>query len=147
MNSNKVKALQAFLWMICAFHVLVGAGLNLFPGMPAIMADMYGAELEVSPQFNYILKPLGAFMFVLGLLAAAAALKPLQYRAVIYGFAALFAIRALQRVIYSQEISDSFAISSSRNMGNMALFFGMAIALVVLDRVVNSGNSENSPAA
>lgn len=146
MNDSKTKVLQTFLWFICAFHIVVGAGLNLFPGMAPFMADMYGAELQSTPQFDYILKPLGAFMFVLGLLAAAAALKPVQHRAVIYGFAALFAIRAFQRVVFSQEIADSFAISASRNMANMVFFLGMAIALVVLERLVNKGGTEHAPA-
>lgn len=146
MNNNTVRVLQGYLWLICAFHVAVGAGLNLFPGMPSLMADMYGAELPSSASFDYILKPLGAFMFVLGIMAAAAALQPARYRAVIYGFAALFAIRALQRVIHSQEITDVFAISSSRNLGNMVLFFGMAVALVVLERLSAPGSSVSASA-
>ena len=149
MNRNTLKILQVYLWLICAFHLVVGVGLNLFPGMPEVMADAYGAKLEATPEFLYILKPLGAFMLVLGLLAAAAARKPQQHRAVIYGFAILFAIRAFQRLIFSQEIAEVFEISSSRNIGNMLLFFGMAIALVVLDRLVNASEPEatTQPAA
>lgn len=146
MNDSKMKVLQAYLWFICAFHIVIGAGLNLFPGMASVMAEVYGAEIESSAQFDYILKPLGAFMFVMGLLAAAAALKPVQYRAVIYGFAALFAIRALQRLVFAQEIMDTFTISASRNMANMVFFFAMAIALIVLERLVNRSGTDAAPA-
>jgi len=79
-------------------------------------------------------KPLGAFMLVLGLLAGAAAANPHRYRAVVYGFALLFLIRAAQRIAFSQEIHDTFGIAVSRNTGNAIFFAVAAVALVVCDR-------------
>ena len=32
MNSKAVGILKAFLWFICAFHIVVGVGLNVWPG-------------------------------------------------------------------------------------------------------------------
>jgi hypothetical protein len=80
--------------------VIVGLGLNFFPQMPKIMADYYGATVDWTPQFLYILKPLGAFMLVLGMLAGFAALNPLAHKTIIYGFAILFSVRALQRPLF-----------------------------------------------
>jgi hypothetical protein len=83
---------------VCAYHLIVGIGLNVSaPGFLQVMAAYYGAQVDWTPQFLYILKPLGAYMLVMGGLAAVAALNPLANRHVVYGFAALFILRALQR--------------------------------------------------
>lgn len=136
MQGTSFKTLQVFLWMICAFHVIVGAGINLSSGIPAAMASYYGAQVDWTPQFVYILKPLGAFMLVLGMLSAVAALDPLRNKMIVYGFVTLFAIRALQRIVFGGEIYDAFAIASGRNIGNAVFFILMALALFTLHRFV-----------
>ena len=129
-----ISALQLLLWFVCGFHLLVGLSLN-FPLVPLdLLARYYGASVTWTPQFVYILKPLGAFMFVLGGLAAAAALKPLHHKAIVYGFVALFAIRASQRLVFRQELESAFAIPDGKNLGSMVLFFALAAVLFVLYR-------------
>lgn len=136
MTSTTFKALQFFLWFICAFHMIVGLSLNI-PLVPLqTIADYYGARVEWTPQFLYIVKPVGAFMLVLGGLAGVAALAPLRHGAVVYGFVALFTIRALQRLVFQNEVSAAFAMAPARNLGAMVLFFAMAAALLMLYRHV-----------
>jgi hypothetical protein len=136
MKVNALALLKCVLWSVCAFHVIVGAGLNLVPGLAPFMAGVYGATVDWTPEFSYIIKPLGAFMFVLGIAAAAAAMQPNKYRVVTYVFVALFVIRASQRFFLSDEIQSTFAIGAGRNFGNIAFFVALAVALVVLDRLV-----------
>jgi hypothetical protein len=131
--NRSIWVLRVFLALICAFHVIVGLGLNVWPEFPKLMAGYYGAaDFEWSPQFVYILRPLGAFMFALGVLAAFAVLNPLKYGAVCYGFSILFFLRAMQRVLFQAEIEAAFGIGPARNYTNAAFFLGMAIALVGL---------------
>ena len=134
MQSKTLGWLQAYLWFICAFQIVVGAGLNLFPDFPKLMAELYGAEAQWTAQFSYILKPLGAFMLALGIMAAIAARNPLANGAVIYGFTALFAIRGLQRIVYQNEIQDVFSIAVERNLVAAAIFLFMEGILVMLYR-------------
>lgn len=136
MKNSSLVILKVFIWCICAFHVIVGLGLNVSTEFPPLMATYYGAQVEWTPQFAYIIKPLGAFMFVLGVLAAFAALNPLSHRAIVNGFALLFAIRAFQRLIFQTEIQDTFSITMGRNMGAMVFFFALAASLFVLYRYV-----------
>ena len=129
-----IRVLQVLMWFVCAFHILVGVSLNI-PMIPLdVIARYYGATVEWTPQFVYILKPLGAFMFVLGGLAAAAALRPLHHKAIVYGFVALFTVRALQRLIFRQELQTAFSIPSARNLASMALFFALAAVLFAVYR-------------
>ena len=149
-----LNLLKVVLWSVCLFHLLVGAGLNLSESMAPLMAKMYGAEVNWNPELSYIIKPLGVFMVALGVAAAGAAMDPLKNRVIIYSFATLFVLRAIQRLVFAQEIEETFSIAWSRNLGNMFFFLGLAATLIILDmlahkRVVptNSGPSTAAPTA
>lgn len=148
MKLSSYRLLQFLLWSICAYHLGVGFGLNVSaPGFLQFMAAYYGAQVDWTAQFLYILKPLGAYMLVMGGLAAAAALKPLANRAIVYGFAALFILRALQRVIFAGELIDAFGIPPARNIGNVIFFLGLAAVLLGLYHyVIRRQPLEYSPA-
>lgn len=135
MNSRLLSILQAFLWFICAFHVIVGVGLNVSSAFPQAVANYYGAEVSWTPDFLYIVKPIGAFMIALGVMAAAAARNPLGHVSIIYGFVVLFTIRGLQRLVFREEIASAMSIDASRNLANALFFFVMAAALVALLRI------------
>ncbi len=134
MESRITGVLQVFLWLICAFHVIVGLGLNLSPAFPQIMANYYGAEVNWTPELLYLVKPIGAFMLALGVMAAAAARDPLSHSSIILGFVVLFVLRGIQRFAFQGEIASAMSIESGRNFGNAVFFLLMAAALVWLFR-------------
>jgi hypothetical protein len=125
------------MWFICAFHLIVGIGLNVSPAFPQFMADYYGAQVSWTPALVYLVKPLGAFMLVLGVLAGVAARNPLAHTSVVYGFVLLFSIRGLQRLIFQDEIGTAMAIDASRNLGNAIFFLAMAAILVLFYRLAS----------
>lgn len=107
---------------------------------------LYNAQVDWNDgQFNYIMKPLGAFMIALGIMAAMAARDPLGHRSVIIGFAILFTMRGLQRLLYMSEIESVFAIPSSRSMVQMVVMLALALGLVLLLRAASGGSGR--PAA
>ena len=134
MKSTSLKIVQLFLSFVCAFHVCVGIGINLSTGFIHQVASWYGAHVDLTPQFVTLLHPLGAFMFILGVFAGVAAMDPLRYRPIVYGFSALFLIRALQRAIFKQQIEDAFAIAPGKNLTSMVFFFLLGAGLFVLYR-------------
>ncbi len=134
MNAKMIGPLKALLWLICAFHLIVGVGLNLSSGFPQVMAGYYGATVNWTPEFLYIVKPIGAFMIAMAIVAGAAAMDPLSHRSSIYALVALFVIRGLQRLVFQEEIANAVAIAASRNISNAIFFFVMAAALVFLLR-------------
>lgn len=135
MKVNALAVLRFFLWFSCAFHLIVGIGLNMSPAFPQVMAGYYGASVEFTPQFLYIVKPLGAFMIMVGLVVMAAARDPLNNGAIVYALAALLAIRGLQRFAYQDAIVSDLAIESSRNAINGIFFLLLAAIFVVLFRL------------
>jgi hypothetical protein len=96
------------------------------------MAGVYGARVEWTPQFVYILKPLGAFMLVLGGLGVAAALDPRRHQLIVYGFIAVLLVRDVQRLVYQQEIQEAFGVSPTWNLATGGYFFAQAAAMFVL---------------
>lgn len=135
MKDKTYVALQTLLWGICAFHVMVGLGLNLFPSFPEAMAGYYGASVDWTPQFLYILKPLGVFMLAMGFLAAVAAREPLRHGPIVYAFVAVFVLRAAQRLVFMSVLVEEFQISAGRNFANMVFFFLLGAVLFFLFNV------------
>jgi hypothetical protein len=133
-NNTALTLLKVALWITCAFHILVGLALNLDIGLKEwVGSGLYSAQVDWSqPQFVYILKPLGAFMFVLGVMAAITARDPLHHRLIVYGFAVLWLIRSLQRLIFWQEIQNAFAIPTGSLISGTVFVFLSGVLLVVL---------------
>ena len=147
MNGTSYKTLQILLGLIGLFHLVVGLGLNLIPGFVGVMANWYGANVETTVPFVYILKPLGVFMVALGVLGVAAARAPLACPMIPYAFAVVFFGWALQRIVFQGEIQTAFGIASGRNLGNAVFFFALGIVLLWLHRSVSKSAAAGSSAA
>ena len=134
--NGSLKFLRVFMWSICLFHAGIGLALNLDLGWKEwVAATLYGATVNWGdPQFVYILRPLGAFMIALGILAAVAARDPLRYRAIALGFVALFFLRGFQRVLFGNEIESAFGITLGRSMAQMAVMWALAVGLFLTTR-------------
>ncbi len=146
MKNNSLQLLRALLWLICASHLAIGGGLNLSADAAPFLAKLYGAEVEWTSEFRYVLKMLGVFMLTVGFVTAAAACDPLKYGAVVYALAALFVMRSLQRFLLADEIAQTFRIDSRRNLANAAFFLVLAVVLVGLHRSASKGARLSVPA-
>ena len=102
-----------------------------------MMADYYGATVEWTPALLYLVKPIGAFMLALGVMAGLAARDPLGHSSIVYGFVVLFTMRGLQRLVFQGEIATAVGIESGRNIGNAVFFLLMAAALFWLFRAAS----------
>ena len=127
---------------MCAFHLLVGLSLNVDVGLREwVGSSLYNARVDWSDgQFAYIMKPLGAFMIALGIMAAFAARNPLGNRPIIVGFAILFTMRGLQRLLFMNEIESVFAIPASKSLLQMVVMLSLAVALMLLLRAASGGS-------
>ena len=132
MRNTPFRLLQALLWFASLSHVIIGGSIMLSPELQRAMAGLYGAEVDWTAQFIYILRPLGAFMLVLGLLLVAAALDPWKHRLIVYGLCGVLLLRALQRLVLQQDIQDAFHVSPGRDLGMAGFFVAEAVAILVL---------------
>ena len=105
---------------------------------PTDDATRFTGVRDWTPQFTYILKPLGAFMLTVGLLAGIAAADPVRHAAVVYAVAVLFVIRSAQRVVFADETLRAFGITLARDVAVASFFLALALALVVLGRRIST---------
>ena len=149
MKPSALGWLKAFMWFVCIFHVTVGLALNLNIGLKELVASgIYGASVDWSnAQFVYILKPLGAFMIALGVMAGVVARNPLAHTGIMYGFVMLFTLRALQRLVFMADTHAAFAIPPGRSMVNMGAMLVLAVSLLLLARASAAGSSRRQGSA
>jgi hypothetical protein len=132
MKNVQLRLLQAMLWFASLSHIIIGGGIMISPEFQRAMAGVYGAEVDWTGQFIYILRPLGAFMLVLGLLLAAAALDPWKHRLIVYGLCGVLFLRVLQRIALREDIQNAFHIGTAQDLGMAGFFLVEAIAILVL---------------
>ena len=132
MNTGVIKVLKVVLWFVCLSHIGLGASIMISGTLQQKAAGLYGAQVDWQPQFVYILRPLGAFMLMLGVIGIAAARNPLRYSVIGYAFVVLLLIRVTQRVVFRGDIEQAFQIAQSRNLVNAGFFLLIAVVLAVL---------------
>jgi hypothetical protein len=122
---------RAILAWVAAGHLLTGIML-FFSGAGglAIAKRVYGAAFEPSPQFIYIVRPLGVYMLALGLLELRAAFDPWRFRAVLNVSILVFTLRQIQRIFYAPAVFQALGLTASRHRTGTALFFLILILLI-----------------
>ena len=137
--------LRLMLLGVCLAHLGIGLGINFCPDFPKILAPLYGVtQVEWSPQFLYILRPIGAYMVVMGLLAAVAMVDPRKHSAIIYGIALLLVLRGIQRIVFQADIMQAFGIEAFQNTINACFFAGLGVVLFLLR--LGAGNTADTEA-
>ena len=127
-------ALRTVLALVFLSHLGIGLTLMIgHTGAIVAVARMYGiSEVTCSPQFLYILKPLGAYMLAFALLAGFALRDPGGNRSVIVGIAGLLLLRVLQRLMFGSEAQAAFGITTPHLLAQCLFFVLIAGALLAL---------------
>ncbi len=130
--SKEYLFLRLVLGYVCAGHVLTGV-LALISGKQAIRlgSRLYGASFEPTEQFQYALRPLGAFMLSLAFLQGMAIWRPRRYKAVIDATLALLLLRTAQRIVFARDVSTIFGIPLRRHWINTLVIHGAAPLLLL----------------
>lgn len=130
-KSNTV--LRILLLVFCVANVIWGI-VGLMGGETAVKAAawFYGANVTLTPQISYVIRMLGAFVLVLGILGGVAALDPARNKAIINCIVILLVLRVLQRIFLAKEIFEAFGITNARNMSNIIIFLAIALAIYLL---------------
>ena len=131
---QSLKALKGLLWFISVYQFVVGALLLITPGLAQLVVGLYGSDVQVTEQFTFILKPLGAYMVMTGLIASAAARADVPHPAIITSLIVLFTINVLYRVARFQYIETTFGIPAWHLFGQIIILSALAISLYAFSR-------------
>ena len=132
-------ALKGLLWFIAVYQFVVGALLLLTPALAQLVIGIYGSDAQVTEQFTFILTPLGAYMVMTGLIAAASARAEVPHPAIVTALSVLFGINVLYRLMRFQYIVETFNIPAWHLTGQIIVLAGLGISLALLMRAVAKG--------
>ena len=123
MDKSSNLALKLVLGSIFVVQFLLGAA-GLLSGKVVIkaVAIFYGASLTTTPQVDYIVRMLGAYIISIAFLALFALLDPKRNKAIINGLIILMLLRFLEVLIFARQVHEAFSISMGK-FGLMERYF------------------------
>ncbi len=129
----RLRIIKVLLWLVCVTHLGMGIAGVVSPSLAQQVAkSFYGAQLEATPAAIHLVRIIGAYMIAVGVLGFVAARDPEKYRAIIVAVAILLAVRVAQRLVFAEEVQQTFGISAARIWFQSAYFAVLAGALLYL---------------
>jgi len=122
--------IRIVLWVIAAYHLLVGVAAVLFQGLAVKLGSLlFGVSISLTAESELLVRYLGAFGVSFGVLAALAALAPEKNRAIIYGLVVYFGVRALSRVVW-WDLLAQHTVGPASNGARIVIIVLFAAALL-----------------
>ncbi len=120
--------------LIAGYHILIGCLASVSPASAAGLAPlMYGVSLDslgpMRPEYELIIRFIGAFALSFGVVAAFAAWRPERARWIIFSVVVFFAIRVLDRFIGWDALIGTLGSSAERNVAQIALMLSFIVVL------------------
>lgn len=131
---NKDMAFKVLLALVGVAHLVLGLIANLAPPetLVSVVSNFYGATVEVAAQSHHLIRMIGAFMIGISVMAFLACRDPQRNQAIVTGIITVLVLRALQRIVFAQELTSGFHIPAGRVWLQVAFFLLIACALLVL---------------
>ena len=131
---TSLKALKGLLWFIAVYQFTVGTLLMLHPDLSQLVVGLYGSDVRMTPQFAFILKPLGAYMIMTGLIASGTARANVPHPSIVAALAVLFGLNVLYRVFTFDYVRTTFGIPSWHLVGQIIVLSTLGLSLALLGR-------------
>ena len=127
--------------LLLRIAILAASAFPIFYGVCAMIsgrlvlkvsAMLSGAKGNISPEIDYLLKPLGIYIFMYGLLFAYAATDPVHYRVVVIWGAFVLLMRGVQRTALTRKLNQMFHITESTNIAHGIYLIALSSAILLL---------------
>jgi hypothetical protein len=127
---KSLKPIKVLAGFIGIYHILLGLIGSVSGELGAQAARaIFDARVDLTPQFSYLVKYLGAYTIAFGVMMLLVAWNPVKYKLFIYVGILLIAIRITQRLIFASQLESAFGISQGRNLLNTAIIALLALGL------------------
>jgi hypothetical protein len=130
---DRQHLLQIVLWLIALYHVLMGFGAALSDRVAeSLAASVFGIRLRLTPQASYLVKLLGVYTVVFGVIVMRAAVDPGRYPALLDGVVVLYILRILNRIVHRKLYIEAFETTDPRVRTDIAMLalFGAAVLIL-----------------
>jgi hypothetical protein len=131
---SALRALKALLWFIAVYQFAFGALLLLTPDLSQLAVGWYGSDVQVTDQFAFILKPLGAYMLMTGVIASGAARAQVPHPSIVAALALLFALNVIYRIGHFEYVQTTFGIPRWHLIAQMIILATLGLSLWLLSR-------------
>jgi len=125
-----IKFLAGFMGI---YHILMGI-LGIASGATAAWGArvLWHANVTVDPQFSYMAKFLGAYVFAFGVMLLLIAKDPVRYSALVYPALVVAVLRIAERLIFAGELKAAFGIGLDRTIGTIIVVAALNLGLLLL---------------
>lgn len=125
--------LELVLWLIALYHFLMGLGAVLSERVAEQLAEKaFGIRLRLEPQTSYMVKLLGVYAAIFGVVVGVAATNPGRYPVLLDVVVGLYVLRILNKVGHRKLFSEAFDAPERRVWIDLAMLaaFGGAVLLL-----------------
>ena len=127
---KSLKPIKVLAGFIGIYHIILGLIGSISGELGAQAARaIFDARVDITPQFSYLVKYLGAYTIAFGVMMLLVAWNPVKYRLFIYVGILLIAVRITQRLIFASQLESAFGISWGRNLLNTTIIALLALGL------------------
>jgi hypothetical protein len=132
-NMPSFFLLRLVLVLACLPPIIIGIVATISGQQVAKIARFLSqAAVTMSPEFNYLLKPLGLYVAMFGCLMAYTIFDPIKNRAIITWGAILLFFRGVQRLSLTKELHKLFDIPIALNILHSLYLFLVALIIWLL---------------
>ena len=139
MAQNSYQALKVILWIVAAYHIVLGL-LGIFAkGLSVVLAKIFfNFNLTLTPQMEWVINPFAAYLLIFGVFMALAAQDPVKYKNVIFAGIGLFALRIEQRIVIFIASPEGLVnqVDPTRNIIAIVIVSAIGVAMYVLARKI-----------
>lgn len=124
--------LRILTGMICLYCVTLGLCLNGPPEMVSgIAARFLDYEIPGDTPLIFAAKMIGVYMAFFGVTMGLVAWRPVQNRALLTVGASLLLFRAVQRMLYFEDLQAAIGLTSGKNLGYVLTVAVLAVLLLL----------------
>jgi hypothetical protein len=130
---TRLVGLKIVLWLIALYHVILGVAAFISLDLTLWIAKaMFGVDVELTPQSSYIIRLLGVYVLVFGLLVVLLALDPGRHSVLLSVVVVLYICRILNKIIFIDLFTTAFGATSTRAWIDVAMLAAFGLAVLVL---------------
>ena len=139
MAQNSYQVLKVILWIVAAYHIVLGL-LGIFAkGLAVFFAKIFfNFNLTLTPEMEWVINPFVAYLLIFGVFMALAAQDPVKYKNVIFVGVGLFALRIVQRIVFLFAAPEGLINQGDpiRNVIAIVIVSAIGIAMFVLAKKI-----------
>jgi len=130
---NRHTAIKMLAGFMGIYHILMGT-LGIVSGSWAAWGahTLWHANVTVDPQFTYLAKFLGAYVFAFGVMLLFIAKDPVRYGALVYPAVIVAVLRIGERLVFAGELKSAFGIGMDRTIGTIIVVGVLNLGLLML---------------